>query len=96
MCAYAQLCLILCTPLDCKLPGYSVHGIIQVEYWSGLPFPPPGDLPNSGIEPQIPATPALAGRCFPTELPGKPIMDGCVAILLSSNGRDCLGLLLNH
>ena len=39
------------------------------EYWSGLPFPTPGDLPNPGIEP---ASPALAGGFFTTEPPGKP------------------------
>ena len=34
------------------------------ESWGGLPFPTPGDLPNSGIEPTSPASPALAGRFF--------------------------------
>ena len=34
------------------------------EYWSGLPFPPPRDLPNQGIEPVCFASPALAGRFF--------------------------------
>ena len=38
------------------------------EYWSGLPFPFLGDLPDSGIEP---GSPALAGGFFPTEPPGK-------------------------
>ena len=38
------------------------------EYWSGLPFPPPGDLPNSEIEPE---SPLLAGGFFTTEPPGK-------------------------
>ena len=36
------------------------------EYWSGLPFPTPGDLPNPQIEPLSPASPALAGRFFTT------------------------------
>ena len=36
------------------------------EYWSGLPFPPPGDLSGPGIEPTAPASPALAGGCFTT------------------------------
>ena len=39
------------------------------EYWSGLPFPTPGDHPNSGVEP---VSPALAGGFFTTEPPGKP------------------------
>ena len=34
------------------------------EYWSGLPFPPPGDLSNPGIAPACPMSPALAGRFF--------------------------------
>ena len=39
------------------------------ENWSGLPFPPAGNLPNPGTEP---LSPALAGRFFTTEQPGKP------------------------
>ena len=42
------------------------------EYWSGLPFSPPGDLPDPRIEPEFLASPALAGRFFTTEAPGKP------------------------
>ena len=44
-----QSCLTVCDPKDCSAP---VHGILQArESWSGLPCPPPGDLPNPGIEP---------------------------------------------
>ena len=39
------------------------------EYWSGLPFPSPGDLPNPGIEPR---TPALQADTLTSEPPGKP------------------------
>ena len=49
-----QLYPRLCDPMNCSLPGSSVHGILQ-EYWSGLPFPFPGDLPDLGIEPVAPA-----------------------------------------
>ena len=42
------------------------------EYWSGMSFPPPGDLPNPGIEPRSLSSPALAGRFFTTKPPGKP------------------------
>ena len=42
------------------------------EYWSRLPFPTPGDLPNPGIEPASLAAAALAGRFFTTVPPGKP------------------------
>ena len=41
------------------------------EYWSGLPFPSPGDLPNSGVKPMYLASPAIAGRFFTTGPPGK-------------------------
>ena len=44
-------------------------GFPRQEYWSGLPFPSPRDLPDPGIEP---ASPALAGGFFTTEPPGKP------------------------
>ena len=40
------------------------------EYWSGLPFPPPGDLPDPGIEPASLMSPALAGGFFTVVLPG--------------------------
>ena len=68
----AQPCLTLCNPMDCSLPGTSVHWTSQQEYWSGLPFPPLGDLPDTGIEPMSPAVPMLAGGFFTTEPPGSP------------------------
>ena len=46
-------------------------GFPRQEYWSGLPFLPPGDLPSPGVEP---ASAALAGGIyFTTETPGKPL-----------------------
>ena len=52
LCLVAQLCLALCDPMDCSLRGSSVHEDSPGKntYWSGLPCPPPGDLPNPGIE----------------------------------------------
>ena len=47
--------------MGCSLPGSSVHGISQQEYWSGLPFPPPGDFLDPGMEP---TSPALSGKFF--------------------------------
>ena len=64
-----QSCLILCDPMDHSPPGTSVHGILQVGIWSGLPCPPPGDLPDLGIKS---TSPALAGRFFTTEPSEKP------------------------
>ena len=51
----AQSCLTLCDPMDCSLPGSSIMGFPRQEYWNGLPFPSPGNLPNPGIEPESPA-----------------------------------------
>ena len=45
------------------------------EYWNGLPFPTPGDLPYPRIEPVSLASPALAGRFFTTVPPGVIILD---------------------
>ena len=61
-----QLCLTLCDPMDCSLPGSSVHGILRQESWSGLPFPSPGDLPDPRITPASLTSPALTGRFFTT------------------------------
>ena len=44
----ARLCLTLCDPMDCSLPGSSVMGFSRQEYWIVLPIPSPGDLPNQG------------------------------------------------
>ena len=44
-------------------------GFSKQKYWSGLPCPPPGDLPNPGIEPR---SPALQADSLPSEPPGKP------------------------
>ena len=53
------------------------------EYWSGLPCPPPGDLPDPGIEPR---SPALQIDSLPSESPGKPIDQ----IIRYYNFRSCL------
>ena len=52
--------------MDCSLSGSSVMGFSRQGYWSGLPFPSPGDLP--GIEL---GSPALQADALPTEPPGK-------------------------
>ena len=64
----AQFFPTLCNPKDCSPPGFSAHGLSRQEYWSLFPFPPPGDLPGPGIEPESPAS---AGGFFTTEPPGK-------------------------
>ena len=60
--------------MGCSSPGSCGHGILQ-EYWSGLPFPSPGDLPHLGIEP---GSCTLQADSLPSEPPGKPqnILEG--------------------
>ena len=55
----AQLCPTLCDPMDCSS---------WQAYWSGLPCPSPGDLPNPGIEP---GSLAMLADSLPSEPPGK-------------------------
>ena len=52
-------------------------GFSRQEYWSGLPFPSPGDLPDPGIEPR---SPALRADTLPSEAPGKPRAGGILYI----------------
>ena len=52
LCLVSSLCLTLCDPMDCSPQGSSV-GILQEEYWSGLPCPPPGGLPSPGTGPMF-------------------------------------------
>ena len=66
----AQSHLTLHHPIDCSPLSM---GLFWQEYWSELPFLPPGDLPNSGIEPRSPVSPALQVDSLPTEPSGKPL-----------------------
>ena len=55
-CLVAKLQQTLCDHMYCSLPGTSVHGFPRQEYWSGLLFPAPGDLPDPGIKPGSPGS----------------------------------------
>ena len=82
------MCVCVCVrTLSCSVVSYSFVtpwtmarqaplsvGFPRQEYWSGLPLPNPGDLPNPGIEPMSLASPAFVGRFFTTAPPGKPHM----------------------
>ena len=55
-----QSCPAVCNPMDYILHQVSLSmGFSRQEYCSGLPFPPPRDLPNPGIEPSTPVSPVL-------------------------------------
>ena len=62
VCVRAQSQPTLCDPTECSPPGSSGHGISRQEHWSGLPFPPPGDLPDPGIKL---TSPRLQGDSLP-------------------------------
>ena len=75
-----QSCLTLCDPMECSPLASSVHWrFSRQEYWSGLPFPPPGDLPNSGIKPRYPT---LQENSLLSEPPGKPKNTGVSSLSL--------------
>ena len=65
--------LVYQVPLSMEFP--------RQEQWSGLPCPPPGDLPNLGIKPTSLTSAALAGGFFTTESSGKPYSSGSVQSL---------------
>ena len=71
--------------MDCSPPGFPVHGFPRHEYWSGLPFPLPRNLPDPRIEPQ---SPALAGGFFTTESPGKTMLLNKVKTVLRARGQE--------
>ena len=65
-------------------------GFSQQEYWSGPPFPPPGDRPNPGMEPTSLASPALADRFFTTSATWESLrqfhIKATVLFLFKANG----------
>ena len=62
---------LFATPWTVAFQASLPMGFPRKEYWSGSPFPSPGDHPNPGIEP---VSPALTGGFFTTEPPEKPIL----------------------
>ena len=70
---YVHACSVMsdCDPMACQAP-LSMEFSRQ-EYWSGFPFPSPGDIPHPRAEPMSVASPALAGRFFTIDPPGKPV-----------------------
>ena len=69
VCSVAQSIQPFATPRTAAHQAPLSMGFSRQENWSGLPCPPPRDLPNSGIEPR---SPALQADSLPPEPPGKP------------------------
>ena len=65
----AQSCPLFATPWTVAHQAPLSIGFSRQEYWSGLPCPPPGDIPNPGIEPR---SPTLQAESLLSETPGKP------------------------
>ena len=63
-----QSCATVCDPMNCSLPGFSVHKILQARILEWVAFPTPDDLPDPGTEP---GSPALQADSLPSEPPGK-------------------------
>ena len=68
-----QSCPTLCNPMDCSLPAPLSMGFSRQEYWSRLPCPSPGNLPNPGTELVSLTSLALAGGSLPLAPPGKTL-----------------------
>ena len=68
----------LCDPMDCSLPGSSIHGIFQTRVLERVDISFSRGSPNPGIEP---VSPTLAGGFFTTEPPGKPILPSAKGVL---------------
>ena len=89
VCVHVHACPVVCDPMDYIACQASLSmEFSRQEYWTGLPFPSPGDLPDPGIKP---ASLALAGRFFTVEPTGKSI--SCVSFvfkyLFGCTGLSC-------
>ena len=78
-------CLTLSDPLDCGPPGSSVPEFSRQEYWSGLPCPPAGNLPNPWIEPKSPGSRALQVDSLLMSHQGGPFAVPCFPLLSSTD-----------
>ena len=87
----AQSCPTLCDPMDCSHQAPPSMGFSRQEYWSGLPFPSPGDLPDPGIEPR---SPTLQADAVTSEPPGKPYFRNWYHIKPVNQARN-LGIILD-
>ena len=83
-----QSCPILVTPCTVARQAPLSMGFFRQKYWSVLPFPPPGGLPNPGIKLE---SPALAGRFFTIKPPGKPVVSNIKCLLIRIIIRMCTG-----
>ena len=88
VCSVASLCVhLFATPWTVAPQAPLSMGFSRQEYCSGLPFSPPGDLPDKGVEPVFPASLALQADSLSTEPPGKPSISESWSVL--GGGCSC-------
>ena len=85
VCSVAQSCPTLCDPMDCSPPGST--GFSRQEYWSGLPFPPPRDLPDPVFEPMSPVSLIYVYIYLIFFLVWKKLTQHCKAVILQQKKR---------
>ena len=85
VCLCAQSHANLYVSMVCSLQISSVMEFSKQEYWSGLPFLPPGDLHHPGVKPMSLVSSALAGRVFITATHRKPLERVRISLLSSSH-----------
>ena len=84
---------LICNPMDHVTHQAPLSmGFSRQGYWSGLPFPPPGDLPNPGIKPTSPAAPALQKDSLPLSHWGGPKLTYDIILVSSAQQSDCIYL----
>ena len=86
MVKWTELCLIVVTPWTVARQASLSMGSPRQEYWSGLPFPAPGALPDPGIAPTSLMSPALAGGFFTTSATWEASI---LIIIIISEALDC-------
>ena len=79
LCLVTQLCPTFATPQTLAHQAHLSIGILQARILEGLPCPPPGDLPNPGMEPR---SPILQAYSLPSESPEKPMKSGMDSLSL--------------
>ena len=87
MCVCVRACMLSCVQLFVTTRTVAHQALLSMgfsrpEYWSGLPFPPLDNLPDPGMEPESPASPAIAGIFFTTAPPGKPLKGSMLVLKL--------------
>ena len=82
------MALLFVTPWAVVCQAPLSMGFSRQEYWSGLPYPPPGDLPNSGIESMSLMSPGLASRFFITSTTWEAPLNIFKIIVSLNNKKD--------